>query len=287
VGDVAGLQASLDPQTLAPLAGLRILVTRTRAQASSLVDALRLEGAHPIELPAIEIERRVDAEGLATAIDGLKSSRYEWTVFTSANAVDIFLDSLMGAGKDVRALAATRLAAIGTATEAALAARGLRADLVAAESTGEGMLSAILDGMHAGERTLLPRAEGARDVLPDGLRAQGVEVDELTLYLAAPPATVPAEMIESLRAGAIDIATFTSSSTVRNLVQLLGGDVTPLRDTVIACIGPATAATARELGLEPDVVAAEHTIDGLVAALREHLLRATPEREASTSKGNA
>ena len=117
---------------------------------------------------------------------------------------------------------------------------------------------------------LLPRAVGGRDVLPEALRDAGATVDEVTLYLAAPPAEAPAEVIAAIRGGVVDIATFTSSSTVRNLVAVLGGDLDGLDGTLIAAIGPATAATAEECGLSPAVVASEHTIDGLVDALREY-----------------
>jgi uroporphyrin-III C-methyltransferase len=183
VGDVAALQPSLDPRHLAPLAGLRVLVTRTRAQASTLVDALRLEGAHPIELPAIEIQRRLDPVALAGAIEGLRAGRYQWTVFTSANAVEVFLDALLDAGEDARTLGSARVAAIGPATTDALASRALRPDVTATDATGEGMLDTLLavsPDASAPPRILLPRAEGARDVLPVGLRACGATVDELT-----------------------------------------------------------------------------------------------------------
>ncbi len=288
VGEVAGLQAALDPRHLAPLAGMRVLVTRTRQQASTLVEALQLEGAHPIELPAIEIQRRVDQARLNVTIEALRMGWTQWTVFTSSNAVEVFLDALIEAGSDSRILATTRIAAIGPATQAALAARSLRADLVANDATGEGMLAALLESVGHGERVLLPRAEGARDVLPEGLRAQRIEVDELTLYLAAPPADPPAEVLDAVRNGQIDIVTFTSSSTVKNLARLLDGDLSPLRDTLVACIGPATADASREAGLEPTVVAEEHTIEGLMAALRTHLLRPISSVASATSnEGNA
>ena len=118
---------------------------------------------------------------------------------------------------------------------------------------------------------LLPRAEGGREALPQGLRAAGAEVDELTLYLSAPPAAPPAEALALVREGKIDAVTFASSSTVRNLASLLGDDFGALRGATIACIGPSTAETAQERGLPADVVATEHTGPGLVAALRAHL----------------
>ncbi len=286
VGDVAGLQAQLAPARLAPLAGKRVLVTRTRAQASALADLLRLEGAHPVLLPALELERRVDADGLGRAMSRLELRQYRWTVFTSANAVDVFLDELWSRGADARSLASAEVCAIGRGTADALARRGIRADLVPEEAVGEAVVDAMRrhgHGGHAGDRgrvagttlaganVLLPRAEGGRDVLPDGLRAAGARVDELTLYLAAPPAAAPAEVLEQVRRGEIDVVTFTSSSTVKNLATLLDGDLSPLRGAVVACIGPVVAETAAALGLPPQVVAEEHSIPGLVAALRGYL----------------
>lgn len=276
VGDVTGLQPSLDPSRLAPLAGKRVLVTRSRSQASSLVTALRLEGAHPIELPAIEIQERVDDDALRDAIALLDASEYRWVVFTSANAVEVFLDALMEQ-RDLRAFGDTRICAIGPATERALVARGLRPDLVPGDAIGEAVARALVEhGGIEGGRVLLPRAEQARDVLPQTLRSAGAEVDDLSLYLAAPPAEPPQEALALLREGSIDVVTFASSSTVRNLVGLLGGDTSPLERATIACIGPATAETARQAGLPVHVTAEVHTIEGLVTALRSFLSSTRP-----------
>ena len=193
-------------------------------------------------------------------------------MFTSANEVEAFFDVLWEAGGALRSLMGSGLCAIGPATERALATRGLRADVVAADAVGEGVLRALAaTGTLTGARILLPRAEGARDVLPEGLRAAGATVDELTLYLAAPPAEAPPEALAAVRNGEIDVVTFTSSSTVRNLATLLGGDLSALREAMIVCIGPIVAETAREFGLPPHVVAEDHTIEGMVAALRAYV----------------
>jgi len=270
VGEVVRLRRQLgDGGGL--LAGRRVLVTRTRSQASTLADALRAEGAVPVMLPAIEIERRADPDAVRISVERLGTGHYAWTVFGSANAVDVYLDLLAERGADARVFAACSLGALGEATARALGARGLMADIVAAEASGEGMVEALSHEQVAGQAVLLPRAEGGRDALPEGLRAAGATVDELTLYLSAPPAEPPQEALALLRAGKIDIVTFTSSSTVRNLGTLLGGDLAALRDAVIACIGPSTAATAAEAGLPPHVVAEEHSVPGLVAALGAYL----------------
>jgi len=275
VGDVVRLRAQLAPVGRGPLAGKRVLVTRTREQASTLVTALAAEGALPLVLPAIAIERRADAGAVAAAIAGLRAGRYGWVVFTSEHGVGTWFGLLREAGADARVFAGTRLCAIGPATARALAAHGLAADLVPPEAIGEATAEALIAAGVAGAAVLLPRAHGGRDVLPDRLRAAGAAVDDLPLYLAAPPAELPADVLAAVRAGEIDVVTFTSSSTVRNLAQTLGGNLDCLRGATVACIGPATAETATEHGLPPHIVATEHSIDGLVAALRGYLQSAT------------
>jgi uroporphyrinogen III methyltransferase/synthase len=286
-----------------PLFGKRVLITRTRRQASVLARLLADEGAVPIELPAIEIEPSYDDGAVAAAAERLRAGGYAWCVFTSANAVDIWFDLLRERGLDARAFGGTRVAAIGPATARALAARGITADAVPDEYVAEAVVETLRVGAHGhapiahGDRILLPRAESARLELVDGLRGLGAQVDEVTLYRAALPGEAPAEALALLRDRGIDIVTFTSSSTVRNLAALLDGDLSALggedaggpapplsharerglREAegvrarpLVACIGPITAATARDLGLRVDVVATEHTVPGLVAELRGH-----------------
>jgi uroporphyrinogen III methyltransferase/synthase len=285
VGEVVRLRDTLIWFERRTLFGKRVLITRTRRQASVLARLLADEGAVPIELPAIEIEPSYDESAVASAFDRLAGGGYAWCVFTSANAVDVWLRLMRERGLDARAFGATRVAAIGPATAEALAGRGITADAVPDEYVAESLVEALRVGAHGhaplqvGDRILLPRAESARPELVEGLRGLGAEVDEVTLYRAAMPAEAPAEALSLVRHGGIDIVTFTSSSTVRNLAALLDGDVECLRadarpsgrKPLIACIGPITADTARELGLRVDVVAAEHTVQGLVAAVREQI----------------
>ena len=270
VGDVVRVRSRIASVAVSPLARKRVLITRTRAQSSTLAEALRAEGARPVLLPALEIQRRADAAEVGAAIAKLRAGGYQWVVFTSENAVQVWLDLVADHEADARIFAGARLCAIGAATAAALGTRGLRADLVAADASGEGMLGALLDAGAGGTSILLPRAEGARAVLPDGLRAAGASVDEVTLYLAAPPAEAPAGALSLIGAGQIDAVTFASSSTVRNLATLLGGDLSALRGAVVACIGPQTAEAASAAGLPPTVVADEASVHGLVRALRDH-----------------
>jgi len=279
VGEVVRLRETLRWFEDRPLFGKRVLITRTRRQASALARLLADEGAVPVELPAIEIEPSYDEAAVGAALEALTGGGYAWAVFTSANAVELWFSLMRERGLDARAFGGVQVAAIGPATAEALAERGITADAVPAEYVAEAVVEAIREGahghapLHVGDRILVPRAEAARPELVEGLRALGAEVDEVTLYRAAVPASAPAEALAALRDGGIDIVTFTSSSTVRNLAALLDGDVECLRKTVVACIGPITADTARELGLRVDVEAAEHTVPGLVAALREKVAR--------------
>ena len=270
VGEAVALRARIAPALRRPLAGWRVLVTRTRRQASGLAAALAAEGALPVLLPAIAIERRADPAAVRGAIAALRGGAYAWAVFTSANAVEAWFGLVREAGADARLFAGARLAAVGAATARALEARGLAADLTPPVASGEGVADALAALGVAGARVLLPRAERASPALPARLRAAGAAVDEVTLYLAAPPAAPPPETLADVRAGRIDAAAFASSSAVRNLAALLGGDLAPLRGAVAACIGPRTAEAARAAGLAPRVVAADASVDALAAALRQY-----------------
>ncbi len=257
VGDVAGLDYGWFEQRA--LFGRTVVVTRAREQASELRSRLEALGASVLELPSIRLAP-VDF----TVPD---LARYGWFVFTSANGVDAFFDrGLVPAGLDARALAPGRVAAIGPGTAAALGRRGLRADLVPERFVAESLLDAFpAPGASSPARVLLARAETARDVLPEGLTAQGYEVDVLAVYRTE-PVLPDAEMLARVRTpGAVDAITFTSSSTVNNFCDA----VEPLADPqpAVISIGPVTSETARARGLRVDVEADPHTIDGIVEAL--------------------
>jgi uroporphyrinogen III methyltransferase / synthase len=245
---VIGKVAALDLRWFEgrPLFGRRVVVTRARAQASSLVDKLRALGAETVELPTIAI---VDSEPLSGA--GL--STYDWVVFTSVNAVDRLFREL----RDARSFGSARVAAVGPGTAAALAARGVVADLQPPSAVGESLVEAFPIG--DGGRVFLPQAAAARPVVADGLRAKGWEVDVVEAYRTVPARPSPEALAAAAKADAI---AFTSSSTVTSWLALDA----PL-PPIVACIGPVTAATAAENGVAVSVVAAEHTLDGLAAAL--------------------
>ncbi len=255
VGAVAGLDLAWFESR--PLFGRRIVVTRAREQVSGLRSRLEQLGAAVIELPSISVEP------LEVAVPPL--GQYEWLVFTSANGVDAFFDrGLEPKGLDARALAGVRIAVIGPGTSAALARRGLRADLVPERFVAEALLAAFPAPDRAGARVLLARALAARDVLPDGLTARGFLVDVLPVYRTASATPDPANLA-AVEAGEFDAVTFTSSSTVTNFCAA----VSPLPDPMplVVSIGPVTSATAVERRLTVGVEAAEHTIDSVIDAL--------------------
>ncbi len=259
-----------------PLAGLRVIVTRARAQASELSEQLRALGAEPIELPAIRI---APPEDEYRALDAALAqvARYDWIVFTSVNGVEHVCERLAATGRDAGALAGARVAAIGSATAGALVERGVSPDLVPERYVAESLLDALTESAVAGKRFLLPRADIARAALREGLEAAGALVDEVHAYRTVQGQPEP-EALRALDEGA-DYVTFTSSSTVRNFVAQI--DAATLKQLLeqarVAAIGPITARTARAAGLRVDIVAAEYTIPGLVAAIREHA-RAHPYR---------
>jgi uroporphyrinogen III methyltransferase/synthase len=267
VGEVTRLRDRLRWFDARPLSGLRVLVTRTREQASELSRLLAEQGAEPIELPTIEIVETGDAGEIDATVEALMTSAYNWVVFTSPNAIAIFMRLLRERGLDARAFGRAQVAAIGPGSAAALERAGLSPDLVPAEYVAEGLLEAFDGRVLSGARVLLPRAESARDTLIEGLEAKGARVDELKLYRAAVPRDPDVDGLRRLREGEIDVVTFASSSAVRNLVEMLGGDLEPLRRVRIAAIGPVTADAVSGAGLEVAVAAAEYTIAGLVSAI--------------------
>lgn len=254
VGDVAA--QDLDWFTSLPLSGRRVVVTRAPDQVGELASRLRTVGAEVLEVPTIRIEEPGDGgAALRRALSDLGG--IDWLVVTSPNGARRTLSAL----RDARDLAGVQLAAIGPGTARVLAEHHLQVDLVPERYVAEGLLAAFPDPPLGGGRVLLARAEVARDVLPDGLRAQGWQVEVVDAYR-----TVPAPLDEAARAraGSADAVMFTSASSVTNFVAAAGLESVP---PVVAVIGPVTAAAARDLGVEVTVEASEHTLDGLVAAL--------------------
>lgn len=268
VGEVVRLREQLQWFDNKPLFGRTVIVTRARSQASVLTKRLEELGARVIEAPAIKIVPPADYGPLDKAVAELDS--YKWLVFTSANGVEYFFVRLSTAGKDARALHGSRIAAIGSATAAELARHGLTADLVPSEYKAEELAEALAADVQPGDRILLARASVAREVLPERLRALGAQVDVAAAYETVADCENRETLLAALREEENVVVTFTSSSTVTNLLKVLGEDRALLERAALAAIGPVTAATMRKHGLKPAVSAAEYTIDGLVAAVQKH-----------------
>lgn len=262
VGEVVTLRDSLRWFDNRPLFGKKILVTRSRDQASALSDLLRRQGAEPIEFPVIRI---CPPESYAQLDDALsRIQEYDWLLFTSANGVRAVINRLHDTERDVRWLRGPRIGAIGPATSAALECLGVRVDFVPSKFVAEAVVQEFPEDP-SGRRILILRAAEAREVIPEKLTQMGADVDVVPAYRTEIEESCAAPVRRMLDAGEIDAVTFTSSSTVKNFVALIG---TSLPEGVkVACIGPVTAHTAEELGLKPDVVAGEYTIEGLVEAL--------------------
>ena len=267
IGRVVGLRNDLSWFDQRPLFGKKVLITRSRTQASQFRLHLEELGAQPVELPAIQTVALEDCTELDSALTRL--GEFRWVIFASINAVDSVFERLEAQGKDSRAFGGVKVGAIGPATRDALSQRGIVPDFVPSRSVSEVVL-AELEGLDwTGVPVLLPSADIGRDVLARGLADRGAFAERIAAYRTI-PAEGMAEKARSTLAQDVDFVTFTSSSTVQNLLNMLDGDREALERSTIACIGPTTAATAKELGLRVDLVAPVHTVQGLVDALVEH-----------------
>ena len=271
VGEVVRLREKLRWFDNLPLFGKRILVTRPRHQASRLSQLLLKRGASPVEIPAIDIQPPPTNNDLDRVILNLKD--YHWIIFTSTNGVDAFFQRLQAHNLDARGLANIQLGVIGAATANALAQRGLQVDLMPERYTSRGLLKELQCQDMTGRRVLLPRADIAGKELTDGLTQLGAEVEEIAAYQTTPNTGGIPQAKEKVLTGEIDIITFSSASTVVNLVTALSNELEALNNTVIACIGPETEAAAVRSGLRVDIVAEEHTIPGLVEAMEQYYRR--------------
>jgi len=273
VGGVVDLAGTLTWWEARPLWGKTVVVTRSRDQASRLVEALTVAGARCLEVPTIEIMPPADFSPLDAALQHL--SRYDWVIFTSANGVKAFMDRIFHMGLDVRAAGRAKIAVIGPATAEALKQYGLIADVVPKTFQAEGLLEVLTPRLLGGTRILLARAEQARDVLPDGLTSLGMKVQVVPVYRAVPPKSVPDEAAGALKAGRVDILTFTSSATVHNFAGLVSTErfESLAARATVASIGPITTATLKEYGITPQIEPEAFTIPALAAAIIKYFAK--------------
>jgi uroporphyrinogen III methyltransferase/synthase len=266
IGDVVGRREALAWLERRPLHGRRIVVTRARARASGFAATLRVLGAEVVELPAIRTEPLLESDEVRRTIGAI--GEYSLVCVTSANGARLLFEALAEAGLDARALAAATVAAIGPGTVAELASHGIAADVVPERAVAESLVEALSEVEVEGRRALVVRPQSARDLVPAALHERGAEVDSVAFYETVRERPEEAA-IEAARSA--DYVTFTSSSTVRNLREALGGDLPA--GVRVASIGPITSEAVRDAGIEVAVEASRHDVDGLIEALLEDAAR--------------
>jgi len=277
VGKVCLLKNKLDWFEHKPLLGKGVVVTRSREQASELLATLQELGACAYEFPTISIQPLEDSAPLEDAI--LRLQEYDWLVFTSVNGVEFFFKVLHEIGLDARALGGVEVAAIGPATAERLASFGILPDFVPEKYVAEHVVQGLLELGMADKKVLIPRAEKAREVLPDELAKAGAQVDVLPVYRTNLGDSDTSEVLQALAEERIDYVTFTSSSTVDNFFKLVPAE--EIRKHIghlrLACIGPITAKTLQGYGFEADIQPQEFTIPALVQAILEHAEKAAAQ----------
>jgi uroporphyrinogen III methyltransferase / synthase len=271
VGEVVRLRPQLNWFERRPLFGKRVLVTRAKEQAAEMTSLLVGYGAEPVNAPAIHIAPPADWTPVDQAIAEIRA--YDWVMFTSVNGVVQFMSRLWTRGLDARCLAGKTVCCIGPRTAQELEKYGVKADIIPATYQAEGILDSLAGQHLHRSRVLIPRAEVARETLPDELRARGALVDVVPVYRTVVPHADVEGWRQQLANGAIQVVAFTSSSTVRNCVDLLGGAEAArdlLKATAIACIGPITAKTVEEYGLTVAILSRENTVPALAEAIAQH-----------------
>lgn len=278
IGNVVRLRDELAWQEQRPLFGRRIIVTRPRHQAPALAAALEEHGAEVVVFPTIEIAPPDSLAPLDDALD--RAAAFDWVIFTSANGVQVFFDRLRDRGHDIRDWHRARIAAIGPQTARALEGYAVRVAVIPEDFRAEGLLATLGGESLAGCRVLLPRAGGARAILPDTLRARGAIVEEVVTYVSR----LPAADVDTLRAWiaqGVDLVTFTSSSTAEHFARIAWAHLGEIAaHTRFGCIGPVTADTARRHGMDVAVEPASYTIPAFAAAIVD-FFRTQPLRRGS------
>ena len=265
IGPVVALRERISWFDTRPLFGKRILVTRARSQASRLASGLTGLGAEVVECPVIKSAAVEDTTDLDAALVDL--SQYEWVAFASPNGVSQTFDRMSFLGLDARAFANCKIAAVGPATVSAMNSRGINADITPDTFTAEGLVEAFRSNSDTPKNAVVFRSDIGRETIPQGLRQLGANVTEVAAYRTVLEEDSAANAHFAFEQG-IDVVTFTSSSTVKNLRHLLDGDVTSINNCVVVCMGPVTAATAKSFGIKVDIVPAEQSIPGIITAIK-------------------
>ena len=268
IGEVTGLREAMAWFDTKPLFGRRILVTRARSQASKLVKKLEDLGADVLEYPSIRIVPLRNTKPLDKALENI--AKYDWMVLTSSNAVRGVADRMIDLGIDSRVFAHMKFAVNGPSTAKALSELGITADLMPSRYLASELVDSLKKEEPTPKKVLFPRSEIGRETLANGLRDIGSTVDEITAYSTESPGDT-GELAKKAYEEGVDFTTFTSSSTVKNLVDLMGGNPDLINTSKTVIIGPITSETARELGVNVDLQAEEQSTDGIVKAITKHL----------------
>ena len=271
VGGVVGLKSELDWFEKKPLFGKRVVVTRAREQASDFASLLSDAGAGVIEFPTIKTVEPESWDNLDKAIEQIKN--FDWIIFTSVNGVKFFVKHLKEIGRDIRALAGLKICCIGPKTAEAVENLGLIVDVVPKEYRAESIIDELSAEGLEGKKILIPRAKVAREVLPEKMTEQGAEVTIAETYVTIRPEEAKAEVRRLFEEEKIDVVTFTSSSTVKNFVEMWDSSEDAkalLNGVTIASIGPITSETARSYGLEPGIEPTDYTTAALCQSIADH-----------------
>ena len=270
VGEVVRLRERLNWFESRPLFAKRILITRPEGQASDFAEELARYGAEPVVFPTVQVLPPEDWTQMDEAVARLGS--YDWIIFTSANGVRYFRERVEAAGKDLRALNGARVCAIGPKTAAALRQSGIAADLIPKLYQAEGIIEEMQKVGVRNQRILLPRAQEAREILPEALRRMGARVDVIPAYRNIKPVEDLERVRGMLVKRQVAVVTFTSSSTARNFAEMFGhGELGALLEGVtVASIGPITARTVEEVGLVNHVMPKKYTIPDLALAIADY-----------------
>jgi len=267
VGEVVKLREKLRWFDIKPLFGKKIIVTRAREQASELTKKLEEEGAYVIEFPTIEITEPDDYSSLDKAIINLRN--YNWIIFTSVNGVKFFLNRLRYYKKDIRELYGLKICTIGPKTAKIFRDFGIEPDYIPEKYQAEYIIEGLKKYGIKGKKFLLPRAEVAREILPEKIKELGGEIDVVIAYKTVMPKDNRDEVLDLLKKGEINYITFTSSSTVKNFIKMIDGNLSLLKNVKLVSIGPITSQTLKNFSLNPTLEAKNFTIEGLVEVILE------------------